>query len=128
MIADNHPVIRKMIVNVLGNESDMEVIGEAADGQAAVALAAGLQPDVILMDMSLPKLTGVEATHIIHNDWPDICIIGWSMFEDADTVQCMTDAGAAGYVTKSGHPEVLIDTIRTSSGNFNKGLSTKAED
>ena len=88
------------------------VIGEAADGQEAVELANKLLPDVILMDISMPKLNGVEATRIIHNDWPQIKIIGLSMFEEADTARAMRDAGAVDYLTKTGHSEKLIRAIR----------------
>jgi two-component system, NarL family, response regulator NreC len=75
------------------------------------------------MDMSLPRFNGVEATRIIHNDWPDIRIIGLSMFEDADTVQAMRDAGAADYVTKGGPIAVLMNAIRTGIGNSKHGFS-----
>jgi|WetSurMetagenome_2_1015567.scaffolds.fasta_scaffold137681_1 CheY-like chemotaxis protein len=85
MLVDDHAVVRQGIANLLGDESDLEVIGEAADGREAVELAAGLIPDVILMDTSMPNLNGVEATRIIHNDWPDIRIIGLSMFEEPDS-------------------------------------------
>jgi DNA-binding NarL/FixJ family response regulator len=126
LLVDDHPIVRNMIANLLGDEPDMQVIGEAADGQNAVELAARLLPDVILMDMSLSKLNGVEATRIIHNDWPHIRIIGLSMFEDADTAQAMRDAGAADYLTKSGPVESLIDVIRKSIGASNKGFSRQA--
>ena len=102
MLVDDHAVVRQGIANLLGDQPDIEVVGEAADGQEAVELAARLLPDVILMDMSMPKLNGVEATRIIRNDWPEIRIIGLSMFEEADRAQAMRDAGAVDYITKSG--------------------------
>jgi len=92
----------------------MEVVAEASDGQEAVALAAKLLPDVILMDLSMPKLNGVEATRIIHNDWPDIRIIGLSMFVEDDRSRAMRDSGAVNYVTKSGPAKNLIAAIRKS--------------
>jgi PAS domain S-box-containing protein len=115
MLADDHAVVRQGIANLLGDEPDIEVIGQAADGQETVEMAARLLPHVILMDMSMPKLNGVEATRIIHNDWPDIRIIGLSMFEEADRAQAMRDAGAVDYMTKSGQPEELITAIRTAA-------------
>jgi CheY-like chemotaxis protein len=126
MLADDHEVVRQGIANLLDEQSDMEVIGEAADGQEAIELAAKLLPDIILMDMSMPKLNGVEATRIIHNDWPGIRIIGLSMFEEAERAQAMRDAGAVDYTTKSGPAEVLINLIRTSVRASNKVLSGKS--
>ncbi len=114
MLVDDHAVVRQGIANLLADESDIEVIGEAADGQAAVALAAKLVPDVILMDLNMPRLNGVEATRIIHNEWPETRIIGLSMFEEADRAMAMRDAGAVDYLTKSGPAETLIRAIRTS--------------
>jgi DNA-binding NarL/FixJ family response regulator len=102
------------MANLLGDEPDMEVVGEAGDGQEAVHLAAKLLPDVILMDMSMPKLNGVEATRLIHHDWPGISIIGLSMFEEAERAKAMRDAGAVSYLTKSGPANELINVIRSS--------------
>ena len=81
MLADDHAVVRQGLAQLLQKESDIEVVGAAADGQEAVELAARLLPDVILMDISMPKLNGVEATNTIHKDFPEIRIIGLSMFE-----------------------------------------------
>jgi PAS domain S-box-containing protein len=125
MLADDHAIFRQGIATLLAVESGIEVIGEAADGQEAVDLAAKLQPDVILMDLSMPKLNGVEATRIIHNDWPEILIIGLSMFEEEERSRAIRDAGAVDYVTKSGPSEDLIKVIRTCIGASNKGLSAK---
>lgn len=113
MLADDHAIFRQGITNLLEHEPDIEVIGEVADGQEAVDLAAKILPDVILMDVSMPKLNGIEATRIIHNDWPEILIIGLSMFEEEDISRAIRDAGAVDYVTKSGSAKVLINVIRT---------------
>ena len=126
VLADDHAIFRQGIGKLLANEPDIEVIGEAGDGQEAVELAAKLLPDIILMDMSMPKLNGVEATRIIHNDCPGIRIIGLSMFEEEERSQAIRDAGAVGYVTKSGPAQDLINVIRTSIGASNKGLSAKS--
>ena len=118
--------VRQGIGNLLGDETDIEIVGEAADGQAAVVLAAKLLPAVILMDMNMPMLNSVEATRIIFNDWPSIRIIGLSMFEEADRAQSMRDAGAVDYITKSGPAHELINAIRTSVRSLDKAPSTKA--
>jgi CheY-like chemotaxis protein len=102
LLADDHAIARQGIANLLSDETDIEVIGQAVDGQQAVELTASLLPDVILMDVSMPKLSGVEATRAIRNQFPEIRIIGFSMFEDAERAQAMRDAGAVDYFTKSG--------------------------
>ncbi|RPI20045.1 MAG: response regulator, partial [Acidobacteria bacterium] len=114
MLADDHEVMRQGLALLLAAEPDVEIVGEAADGFAAVELAGTLQPDVILMDLSMPRLNGVEATQAIHNDFPDICIIGLSMFEEAERAQAMRNAGAVDYLIKSGPAVELIAAIRTS--------------
>jgi PAS domain S-box-containing protein len=112
LLADDHAIVRQGVANLLGNEPDIEIVGEAADGQQAVELAAKLIPDVILMDMSMPKLNGVEATRAIINDYPHIRIIGLSMFEENDRAQALLDAGASSFMTKSGPSTELINAIR----------------
>ena len=121
LVADDHAVMRQGLEQLLGREPDIEVVGGAADGQEAVQLAARLLPDAILMDMSMPVLNGVEATRAIHNDYPEIRIIGLSMFEEAERAQTMRDAGAVAYVTKSGPAEQLIAAIRTACANLGSG-------
>jgi len=110
--ADDHAVVREGLKDVLGVEPDIQIVGEAAHGLEAVELAADLHPDVILMDVSLPLLTGVEATSAIHAAHPDIRIIGLSMFDDRVHAQEMRDAGAVEYVTKSAPSSELIAAIR----------------
>jgi signal transduction histidine kinase/ActR/RegA family two-component response regulator len=114
MLADDHLVLRQGLASLLAAEPDIAIVGEAADGQQAVSLACSLKPDVILMDMSMPRLNGVEATRIIHNDHPGIRIIGLSMFEDTERAQAMREAGAVSYLTKSGPVGDLIAAIRAS--------------
>ena len=112
MLADDHAVVREGLAQLLEKEPDIDVVGAAADGQEAVELAARLLPDVILMDISMPKLNGVEATNMIHSDFPEIRIIGLSMFERDERTEAMRDAGAADYVTKSAPAGVLTAAIR----------------
>jgi DNA-binding NarL/FixJ family response regulator len=112
LLADDHAVVREGLARLLGGEPDIEIVGQAADGQEAVELAARLLPDIVLMDMSMPRLNGVEATRAIRNENPDIRVIGLSMFEESDRAQALRDAGAVGYLTKSGPPRELLQAIR----------------
>jgi CheY-like chemotaxis protein len=120
LLADDQIVMREGLARLLSQEPDIDIVGQAADGQEAVRLAAALLPDVVLMDISMPKLNGVEATRAIRNDYCDIRIIGLSMFEEADRAQALRDAGAIAYLTKSGPPDELIAAIRESVKQQNK--------
>jgi PAS domain S-box-containing protein len=128
LIADDHAVVRQGIANLLSDQPDIEVVAQAADGQEAVEWAAKLIPDVILMDIGMPKLNGVEATRSIHHDHSQIRIIGLSMFEEAERAQAMRDAGAVDYLTKSGPAEVLINAIRASIKSEGAVPSAKSPD
>jgi DNA-binding NarL/FixJ family response regulator len=112
LLADDHAVVREGIRRLLAHEADIEVVGEGADGNEAVALAAALKPDVILMDLSMPHMDGVEATRAIHRHQPDVRIIGLSMFDDDLHAHDMHEAGAVAYLAKSGPPEGLVAAIR----------------
>ncbi|MCE5326762.1 MAG: CHASE3 domain-containing protein [Planctomycetaceae bacterium] len=112
LLVDDHTVMRQGLALLLGSESDISIVGQAADGLEAVELAGQLRPDVILMDVSLPRLNGIDATAAIHKDWPDIRIIGLSMFEEKERAEAMRDAGACAYLIKSGPSEQLIAAIR----------------
>lgn len=112
VLVDDHAVVRQGLSVLLKSQEDVEIVGEAADGATAIARARQLRPDVILMDFSLPGINGVEATRIIHQEMPDVSIIGLSMYEDADRARAMREAGAVAYLCKSGKAEELVRTIR----------------
>jgi CheY-like chemotaxis protein len=112
MLADDHAVMREGLARLLGEQGDLEIVGQATQGLEAVQLAAQLQPDVILMDISMPRMNGIEATRIIHQDFPEIRIIGLSMFEEPEQAQAMREAGAVNYLTKSGPSADLLRAIR----------------
>jgi PAS domain S-box-containing protein len=112
MLADDHAIFRRGLVDVLQQEPDIEVVAEAADGQMAVDLAMRLRPDVLLMDVTMPRVDGVEATRRLSAALPEVRIIGLSAHDADDMAQLMLKAGAGAYVPKSSPPEVLIDAIR----------------
>ena len=112
LIADDHALFRNGLDRLLKNEPGLEVVGHATDGQEAVNLAETLKPGVILMDISMPNLNGIEATRIIHQEHPDIRIIGLSMYEDQERAQVMRDAGATDYKTKGCATAELVAAIR----------------
>ena len=112
MLADDHALFRNGLGRLLKNEPGLEVVGHANDGKEAIELAQKLKPDVILMDISMPRVNGIEATRIIHREYPDIRIIGLSMDEDQEHAQAMRDAGASDYKTKGCVASELVSAIR----------------
>jgi DNA-binding NarL/FixJ family response regulator len=100
LVADDHPVFRRGMRAILGAEPDTELVGEATDGEEAIARAVELRPDVILMDLNMPKVTGIEATRRILEASPNTAILMLTMFEDDDSVFAGMRAGARGYVLK----------------------------
>ncbi len=112
LLVDDHKVMREGLAALLGEESDIQIVGEAADGQTAIRLAESLNPDAIIMDISMPGMNGIEATAHITALKPDICVIGLSMHEESDMSIKMQQAGARAYVSKGGPAEGLLAAIR----------------
>jgi two-component system response regulator NreC len=112
LIADDHTVVRSGVRLLLETEPDIVVVGEARDGNEAVALAETLHPDVVLMDIAMPELDGLQATRQIKAAWPQINILGLTMHRTDEYFFEMLKAGASGYVLKGADTIDLINAVR----------------
>lgn len=112
LIADDHAVVREGLCTFIGTEPGLEVVGAAADGAEAVALARSLQPDVILMDLIMPRLDGIGAITEIRRERPDARILVLTSFAEDDKVFGAIKAGALGYLLKEASPHELLEAIR----------------
>jgi DNA-binding NarL/FixJ family response regulator len=112
LLADDHHLFREGLRALLVSAPDLEVVGEAGDGNEVVVKAAEVRPDVILMDLQLPGLNGVEATRRILASQPRVNVLVLTMFEDTDTVLAAMRAGARGYLLKDTHEEALLRSVR----------------
>jgi NarL family two-component system response regulator LiaR len=115
LIADDHPFVRHGLRTYLETLDDMDVVGEAADGTEAVELAAQLLPDVVLMDLVMPELDGIEATRRIKDASPATRVIALTSFDDDEKVFPAIKAGAAGYLLKDVRPAELAEAVRKAS-------------
>lgn len=113
LLVDDETLIRKILRDYLSADPQIEVIGEAKDGRSATTQAQGLRPDVILMDMQMPLMDGIEATQNIHQANPDIRILGLSTFATDRYVVNLLRAGASGYLVKDSKPEEMTAAIHT---------------
>jgi CheY-like chemotaxis protein len=111
LLVDDHALVRNGLSSVLRYHTDLQVVGEAADGHEAVAMAAALKPDVVVMDVNMPRMDGVEASKRIKRDLPATVVIGLSMHEGGHHESAMRESGAAAYLTKDSAAERLIETI-----------------
>lgn len=112
LIADDHHVVRRGLLFFLKTQKDIEVVGEAKNGLEAVALAESLLPDIILMDLVMPELDGIQATKRIKEKLPNIQVLMLTSFSDRDHVVPAMEAGAAGYQLKDIEPDDLVQSIR----------------
>lgn len=116
LIADDHPVFRYGLRALLSAESTTEVVGEATTGEEVIQLAVSLQPDVILMDLNMPGMNGIEATQHILSAAPNIAVLVLTMFDDDDSVFAAMRAGARGYLLKGTEGEETVRAIGVVSG------------
>jgi two-component system, NarL family, response regulator LiaR len=113
VIADDHAVVREGTRRILEQESDIEVIAEASDGEEAVAVTNAQKPDVVIMDIAMPRLDGIQATRQIKAENPGTAVLILSAYDDDQFIFSLLDAGAAGYLLKSVRGQEVVHAIRT---------------
>ena len=115
LLVDDHAVVRSGLKMLLASEADVEIVGEAGSGSEAVSAVGSARPDVILMDIGLPDMTGIEAARVIKSQFPKIAIVALTIHEDEEYFFKMLEAGASGYVPKRAAPEELLTAIRAAA-------------
>jgi len=130
LVAEDHPVYRDGLRALLGSMPDVDLVGEAEDGDAAVRMAGELTPDIVLMDLGMPGRNGIEATREITAAQPGIGVLVLTMFEDDDSVFSAMRAGARGYLLKDADRDELaraIDTIGHGGAIFGSGVARRVQ-
>ena len=112
LLAEDHVVVRQGIREIIQREEDIEIVGEAGDGEEAVQAAEQLEPDVILMDIAMPKLNGIEATRRIKESHPSISVLVLTAYDNEEFIFALLEAGAAGYLLKNVQGRQLLNAIR----------------
>lgn len=113
LLAEDHTLVRKGLRSLLEGEDGLVVIDEAVDGREAVEKASQLQPDIVLMDIAMPGLNGLEATRQLRRRYPKVKVVILTMYADEEYIPQLLKAGACGYVVKQAAPEELIAAVRT---------------
>ncbi|HEX6386439.1 MAG TPA: response regulator transcription factor [Anaerolineae bacterium] len=112
LIADDHPVVRDGLVAILSTQDDFEIVGEAGNGRTTVALAAERKPDVVLLDLEMPEMDGVETLHQLRQATPDVRVIVFTAFDTDERILTAVQAGAQGYLLKGAPRQELFNAIR----------------
>jgi two-component system CheB/CheR fusion protein len=115
VIADDHRLVREGIRNLFGSFEDIEVVAEAENGEQALQLARQHMPDVVVMDVNMPRMNGIEATRILKRELPAIAVVGLSVYDDKEIAASMLDAGACCYVTKGSPADELYAAVQTAA-------------
>jgi DNA-binding NarL/FixJ family response regulator len=111
LIVDDHPLMREGIRSVVGNDDHLEVIGEAGNGETALQLVRDLRPDVVVMDINMPDMNGIETTWQMKSEFPHLAIVGLSVHESQQMVQDMANAGVSVYLAKETAADHLCQAI-----------------
>jgi len=112
VLADDHPLLRKALRDLLEKDTAFEIVGEASDGEEAVNLAADIMPDVVIMDISMPNLDGLQATQQIKARCPNVAVLVLTVHTDDECILDILKAGAAGYLVKSAFGDEVIHAVR----------------
>lgn len=112
LLADDHPLVREGLAGLLQLEPDIELVGEALDGEMALRMVRELQPDVVVLDVSMPQINGIAAAHHIATEMPQVRIIVLSCYTQEEMAAAMREAGAAAYLTKDAPVDDLLFAIR----------------
>jgi DNA-binding NarL/FixJ family response regulator len=115
LVAEDHPVVRSGLLQLLGDVEQVEVVGAAAGGEEAVSLAGEKRPDVVLMDLEMPDIDGIEATRRIRTAEPGVNVVVLTAFSDRERILEAIDAGAVGYLLKDAEPDELIRGLEAAS-------------
>jgi two-component system response regulator DegU len=124
LIADDHPLIREGLSKILSLNDDIKIIGEARDGREAVKMTMKTHPDVVLMDINMPHMNGIEAARVIKSELPQTGIIALTIHDDQEYIDEMIESGVSGFLLKDVEPETLVKSVREVS----KGKSLFEED
>ena len=112
VVADDHPIVRQGVVALLQDEPDIEVVADVADGRAALSAVLAEDPDVVLMDLRMPGMDGVEATKAVRERRPDVAVLVVTTYDTDEAIVRAVEAGAAGYMLKDSPTEELVDAVR----------------
>jgi DNA-binding NarL/FixJ family response regulator len=115
LIADDHPLVRQALTQLLSGAEDMVVVGAAADGHEVVEMAGGTSPDVVLMDLEMPRLNGIHATEALKAAGSSAHVVVLTTFSDRDRILGALDAGALGYLLKDAEPEEILRGVRAAA-------------
>jgi DNA-binding NarL/FixJ family response regulator len=127
LLVDDHPVVRKGLSTFLSNEPDMEVVGTAASGEEAVEIAGSLDPDLVLMDLSMPGIGGIEATRRLIEAHPNMRVVMLTSFGGHERMVEALKAGAVGYVVKDTPPADMLRALRSVAAGASAEAETEAE-
>lgn len=116
VLAEDHVLVREGIRHLIQGEDDMEVVGEAGDGEDVLQLVAQTEPDIVLMDIAMPKINGIEATRLIKESYPSVGVIILTAYDNEEFISAFVKAGAAGYLLKNMPGQQLLNSIRAVYG------------